>query len=297
MKLTKMTLRSLICLTTSLLIMGSFFLVQTLVVFDFIDNTYDVALFSYYCAITFSFPFFIFIKDFLSSVNSNEKQLIEELTKKNTYLEHATKILRHDMHSGINTYMPRGISSLKRRLSEEQIRQFKLESPLKLLTEGLEHTQQVYRGVYEFTNLVKDDEVLSRSNVDLTLALNTYLRRTAYFDQVVIEDLGEELVNEPLFNTAIDNLIRNGLKYNDSKTKIVKIFKLDNNTIGIKDNGRGLSSVEFEEYSKPYTRKRGQKECGSGLGLNICVAIIKEHGFKISAQELPDGTLIRIKIR
>ena len=39
-----------------------------------------------------------------------------EIEKKNTYLEHAAKILRHDMHSGINTYMPRGLSSLERRL-------------------------------------------------------------------------------------------------------------------------------------------------------------------------------------
>ena len=29
-----------------------------------------------------------------------------ELSRKNTYLEHAAKILRHDMHSGINTYLP-----------------------------------------------------------------------------------------------------------------------------------------------------------------------------------------------
>jgi methyl-accepting chemotaxis protein len=31
----------------------------------------------------------------------------KEIEKKNTYLEHAAKILRHDMHSVINTYMPR----------------------------------------------------------------------------------------------------------------------------------------------------------------------------------------------
>ena len=31
-------------------------------------------------------------------------------------------------------------------------------------------------------------------------------------------------VNGPLFCTAIDNLIRNGLKYNDSKTKLVKFL-------------------------------------------------------------------------
>ena len=37
----------------------------------------------------------------------------EIVNQKNSYLEHAAKILRHDMHSGINTYMPRGLSSLK----------------------------------------------------------------------------------------------------------------------------------------------------------------------------------------
>ena len=33
-----------------------------------------------------------------------------ELEKKNTYLEHAAKILRHDMHSGINTYIPLAVA-------------------------------------------------------------------------------------------------------------------------------------------------------------------------------------------
>ena len=52
----------------------------------------------------------------------------EELEQKNTYLEHAAKILRHDMHSGINTYIPRGVSSLERRLTEEDIKKLKISS-------------------------------------------------------------------------------------------------------------------------------------------------------------------------
>jgi hypothetical protein len=44
------------------------------------------------------------------------------VNQKNSYLEHAAKILRHDMHSGINTYMPRGLRSLKRRLTEDQLK-------------------------------------------------------------------------------------------------------------------------------------------------------------------------------
>jgi two-component system sensor histidine kinase CpxA len=104
-------------------------------------------------------------------------------------------------------------------------------------------------------------------------------------------------VNESLFCTAIDNLIRNGLKYNDSKSKMVHIYKEDDNTIVVEDNGRGMTKEDFEEYSKPYVRKDGQKESGTGLGLNITIAIMKEHGFTISSEKLePCGTKIKIEL-
>jgi PAS domain S-box-containing protein len=212
----------------------------------------------------------------------------KEIEKKNTYLEHAAKILRHDMHSGINTYIPRGISSLERRLTEEQVKELKIDAPLRMIKEGLKHTQKVYKGVYEFTNLVKKDVVLNRSECDLKEILVDYLSSTAYRPQVQIDDLGSFSVNEALFCTAIDNLIRNGLKYNDSANKIVKISR-ENDFLFVEDNGRGLSSRDFKHLSKPYVRKEGQKESGSGLGLNICIAILEEHGFSVDCDKLPEG--------
>jgi signal transduction histidine kinase len=71
----------------------------------------------------------------------------------------------------------------------------------------------------------------------------------------------------------------------------------NNNTLIVEDNGRGMSQEDFVELAKPYTRKEGQKEQGSGLGLNICVAIIEEHGFKMSAEKLEQGTKLKIKIK
>jgi PAS domain S-box-containing protein len=218
-----------------------------------------------------------------------------EIEKKNTYLEHAAKILRHDMHSGINTYMPRGLSSLDRRITDEQLKELKIDAPLKMIREGLRHTQKVYKGVYEFTNLVKKDVVLNCSDLNLKDILEDYLSATAYRPQVIIEDLGILSVNEALFCTAIDNLIRNGLKYNDSPSKFVKIYRKDD-AIYLEDNGRGMSSEEFKLLSQPYTRKEGQKESGTGLGLNICVAILEEHKFNISCRKLSQGTQLKIKI-
>lgn len=219
------------------------------------------------------------------------------LNQKNSYLEHAAKILRHDMHSGINTYMPRGLRSLKRRMSEEQIKELKIDAPLKMLEEGLKHTQKVYAGVKEFTNLVKQEVQLEKQKVNLKTILGDYLSSTSYVKQVVIDELPEVEVNEPLFCTAVDNLIRNGLKYNDSPTKSVMIYMEDEKTLIVQDNGRGMSQSEFIELSKPYTRKKDQKESGSGLGLNICIAILQEHGFSISAEKTNYGTKIKIIIK
>jgi PAS domain S-box-containing protein len=226
--------------------------------------------------------------------NSYEQK--REIEKKNTYLEHAAKILRHDIHSGINTYIPRGLSSLERRLKPEDITSLKIEAPIRMIKEGLKHTQKVYKGVYEFTNLVKKDVVLNKDECNLKTILNDYLSSTAYSSQVIIEDLPTIEVNEALFCTAVDNLIRNGLKYNDSDTKFVKITS-DENNIYVQDNGRGITQEDFNQLCKPYTRKEGQKESGTGLGLNICVAILEEHGFNITCEKNEIGTKMKIKIK
>jgi signal transduction histidine kinase len=232
------------------------------------------------------------------AVDITEKILqSQEIERKNTYLEHAAKILRHDMHSGINTYIPRGISSLERRLKPEDIERLKIEAPLKMIKEGLAHAQKVYKGVYEFTNLVKKDVVLNKQECNLKSILDSYLNSTSYKSQVLIKDLPVVEVNEALFCTAVDNLIRNGLKYNDSDTKVVNIFMENDSTLAIQDNGRGITQEDFDHLSKPYTRKEGQKEAGTGLGLNICVAILKEHGFDITCEKNEIGTKMKIKIK
>jgi len=238
--------------------------------------------------------------DGFMSIRQDVTELYEKFTEvnqKNVYLEHAAKILRHDMHSGINTYIPRGITSLERRLCNEVIEKYKLESPLKLLKEGLKHTQKVYKGVYEFTNLVKTNATLEKDLYNLKDILTSYLSSTSYSSQVAIDVLPTIEVNESLFCTAIDNLIRNGLKYNDSEFKMVAIFMEDEQHLCVQDNGRGLSSEEFENLGQAYVRKENQKETGTGLGLNITISILKEHGFSVTCQKNEIGTKMTIKIK
>lgn len=243
-------------------------------------------------------PFFMVVQEFLQ----NKAKIKDDLSKKNIYLEHAAKIIRHDMHSGINTYLPRGIKSLNRRLTADNIKDLRISAPLKLIKDGLHHAQKVYAGVYEFTNLVKENAQLNKSPHNVIEILTDYLKLTAYKSQVVLSDnLPDVLdVNEALFCTALDNFIRNGLKYNDSGTKWVKIYHEGSYHTGsylvVEDNGRGLTAEEFIILSKPYARKENQKEAGTGLGLNISIEILKEHGYSVSAKKTDNGTKIYIKL-
>lgn len=216
------------------------------------------------------------------------KQL-KDIIKKNTYLEHAAKLIRHDMHSGINTYLPRGLSSLEKRITPEEIKTLKIEAPLKMLREGLSHTQRVYQNIYEFTNLVKQHTVLEKSNINLKQLLNQYITKTSYSNEVSIDELVECEVNEALFCTAIDNLIRNGLKYNDSKKKMVLIY-MEENYLIIEDNGRGMSPEEFNQNIN-------KLDTESGIGLSISVAILSEHGFSVTCEKIKIGTKLKIKIK
>jgi K+-sensing histidine kinase KdpD len=224
------------------------------------------------------------------------EEQINDIAKKNSYLEHAARIIRHDMHSGINTYMPRGISSLEKRLTTEDIQRLKIEGALKMVKEGLNHTQRVYKSVYEFTNLVKQNVVLNKSLVDVKNLIWTYILPNSYSSQVEISDLGEMEVNEILFCNAIENLIKNGLSYNDSEVKKIKIYNEEEYLI-VEDNGRGFSQKDFDKHLKKYSKKADVTGDEKGLGLNICVAILEEHGFKLTCEKIDTGTKMKIKIK
>ena len=148
----------------------------------------------------------------------------EELQQKKIFLEHTAKILRHDMHSGINTYIPRGINSLIKKIPEDIIQKYNLSSSIKLLQEGIAYTQKVYKGVYAFTNLVKEGEMLEKVHCDLKSELEKYLSDVAYKDNVIIDELINCNVQPILFCTAIDNLIKGGLQFNNNEKRLLKFI-------------------------------------------------------------------------
>ena len=220
----------------------------------------------------------------------------EQLFQKKVYLEYSNKIIRHDMHSGINTYIPRGLSMLKKRLPEEAIKQYKLATALKLLENGLAHTQMVYKGVYAFTTLTKENSYLDMEVVNFQESFTKFLELTAYHDIVEIVGLPTIKINESLFCTALDNFIRNGMLYNRADKAQIKVYYEDGFVV-VEDNGIGMTQKEFDIYCEPYKRKEKDSNTGSGLGLNIASAILKEHGSEIKVTKLKQGTKIAVNVQ
>lgn len=220
----------------------------------------------------------------------------EALQQKKVFLEHTAKIIRHDMHSGINTYIPRGVKSLLRNLPKDVIKKYKLEGSIKLLEEGIAYSQKVYKGVYAFTSLVKEDSILETEYCNIQKALVEHISGSAYASRVHVKEIGSFPVHKVLFCTAVDNLIKGGIRFNERDEKRVDVYLEKPSTLCIKDNGVGLSKQEFLLYCKPYLRKDTAETAPRGLDLNIAVAILEDHGFSVMPERLAEGTVFRINL-
>jgi len=79
-----------------------------------------------------------------------------------------------------------------------------------------------------------------------------------------------------------------------AKLKISTGYNKQTNEMFIKisDNGKGIAKEDLEKIGTPFFTT---KQKGTGLGLNICYGIIKEHNGRIEVEsELGKGTTFTI---
>ena len=105
--------------------------------------------------------------------------------------------------------------------------------------------------------------------------------------------------NLSLLTSAIENIIRNALKY--TKNHIFLTIDLHKNEqddnclqIRVDDNGLGLPPEEFDKIFKPFYRvdeTRTRATGGTGLGLTIVYNIVNEHNGKVWAESSNLGGL------
>jgi two-component system, OmpR family, sensor histidine kinase KdpD len=107
----------------------------------------------------------------------------------------------------------------------------------------------------------------------------------------VPSDLPLVPMDDVLVEQVLVNLLDNALKYTPSGSPIDVIATAtdENLTIEIADHGPGLPRGEEDRVFEKFYRGERVGARGAGLGLAICRGIVRAHGGRIWAQNLPGG--------
>lgn len=107
--------------------------------------------------------------------------------------------------------------------------------------------------------------------------------------------------NETLLRSAVENVLRNAVRYTkDDSTIEVSIEKIDRTAkIRIKDYGAGVADDELNKLFRPFYRvgeDRTRKTGGIGLGLAIAERAVHAHNGIIKAENANDGLIVEINL-
>lgn len=100
-------------------------------------------------------------------------------------------------------------------------------------------------------------------------------------------------VHVPLWQSALDNVLRNALRH--SHTCVSVRFNMitkhghDGISIVIEDDGEGVPEAQLSQLFEPFYRAKQTDDLSTGLGLAITKAAVDYHGGVIHAQNLTQG--------
>lgn len=143
-------------------------------------------------------------------------------------------------------------------------------------------------------------ELLNQIGKDIAVLASEYATIQIEVDEKVSQD--KVLVHPFMFVTMVNNLVENGLKYNNEKLKRVHV-QLGYSAPGllaltVQDNGIGIAENQLPHiFTKGYQGKLHASTNGLGLGLFFVQEVIRTHGWKIATKSsVEQGTKFIIYI-
>ncbi len=208
-----------------------------------------------------------------------------ELERSNADLETFAFVSSHDMQEPlrmISNYM----QLLKKRYDGKLDSQ--ADEYIEFANKGAIHLQQLLRDLLAYSRITRTE--LKHSPVDLKTLLAEVLSNIQMEVQeknakITADDAGVVVSDKNLLMLVVQNLILNGIKYNQSPNPEVIITSHRNDkeiTICIADNGIGIKREYHQRIFEPFHRLHTKHEYpGTGLGLSICKKIIERLGGRL----------------
>ena len=217
-------------------------------------------------------------------------QFIRSLKEKNAILEQKTAelerftyIASHDLKSPIRNIVS-FLSLMKRDLNAGNHEN--LEEYVDFAETGAYQMNELIVGILEFTKVdqhhdTKVEQIDFNKSMEKVL-LNLQQDIEQKNAEIIIDPLPSYLCREHDFVIVFQNIIQNGLKYNENPIPKVHISYEENSTqhiIHIEDNGIGIKEEYYERIFEFFRRLHTTQEYpGTGIGLGLCKKITEKYG-------------------
>jgi len=241
---------------------------------------------------------------FMVEKENQLKSYNDELENKNQELERFAYIASHDLKTPLRN-VTSFLSLLKRKLKDNpdtdindyiNIAQSNAQSMYNLIEEILEYSlvksEEVRLGTVDM------NQILFLIETNLSHYLEEKNATIKYGKLPTIEANQHQMVQ------LFQNLIENGLKYNNSNRPKVTISVFEENdylVFKVEDNGIGINAEYHKTIFEIFKRLHNQSEYqGSGVGLAICNKIVSNHGGYIeliSVENVGSIFMVHLKVK
>ena len=226
----------------------------------------------------------ILSKRSLELINSNTK-----LKNKNKELERLAYITSHDLKTPLLSIV--GFSKLILRELKKLSRP-DLTEIANFINDSACQMEELIESVLEYSKLTETsrDQIIENVNLEEVVELvKVTLKSVAPESEKQIIYEGDPVViraNKCAINSLFQNLIGNGLHYNESAVPTVRVVAVQNETdvtIRFIDNGIGIPTTRQEEIFTIFSRLHSNNQySGTGIGLAIVQKIVDDLNGSIS---------------
>lgn len=213
----------------------------------------------------------------LKNLEIQKENLLKKLEKSNEELQEYAHIVSHDLKSPL-----RSIDALVSWLKEDN--KGKLdevsEQNLSLIQTTLEKMELLISDVLNYSSVSADNTITEEVDLhSLVLDLVPILFVPEHIEIKVLTELPTVLGDKTKLQQVFQNLISNGIKFNDKSKGFVEVDVLDQEShyrFSIKDNGIGIEPKFQDKVFKIFSTLN-KREDSTGIGLSIVKKIVNLH--------------------
>ncbi len=224
------------------------------------------------------------------------------LMETNMELERFVFIASHDLKTPLNNII-NFTKLLEKRLSNSEDKD--THEYLSFIKEGGIRLNKLIKDTLEYSKQsMQEDQQFEQ--IDLNKLLEQVEQSISNYIQInnakiiIQNNLPKIEAHHSSIVVLFQNLIENGIKYNESTEPTINIYHKETNrhhSIFVEDNGIGISEEYHEKVFTMFTRLHSHYTYeGSGLGLSICKKIMQKMGGDITLIKNNDtGSIFELK--